>query len=100
MAKCSVMRITNRNTEVLGNIRIGDHVLDEINELKDLGVIFKNDLSFTNHITGVITKAMQRRFLLHNYFLTKDTNFNNGVQNLCATNFELLFTDLVPSSLP
>src|ERR1043165_2799667 len=65
LAKCSVMRITNRNTEVLGNIRIGDHVLDEINELKYLGVIFKDDLSFKNHITGVITKARQRLFLLH-----------------------------------
>ena len=56
----------------MGNIRIGDHVLDEINELKNLGVIFKNDLSFTNHITGVVTTARQRLFLLHKCFLTKD----------------------------
>ena len=41
--------------------------LTEMNEIKDLGVVFKSDLSFTKHIDGIVAKAKQRLYLLKRF---------------------------------
>jgi hypothetical protein len=70
--KCNVMRISNTKPQVAEVVKLGTHELGEIEEIKDLGVLFTNNLNFSDHITSVIVKAKQRLFLLHKSFLTKD----------------------------
>ena len=45
----------------------------EVHEIKDLGILFDSNLSFSAHISCIIARAKQRLFLLYKSFLTKDT---------------------------
>jgi len=51
--------------------RLTNSQLVKVTKLKDLRVIFNNHLSFSDHITSVISKAKQRLYLLFKCFLTK-----------------------------
>jgi len=50
--------------------RLTNSELVKVTKIKDLGVIFNNHLSFSDHITSVTGKAMQHLYLLSKYFLT------------------------------
>jgi ribonuclease P/MRP protein subunit RPP40 len=47
-------------------------ILQETKCIRDLGVMFNGHLEFSDHISGIISKAKQRIFLLHKCFVTKD----------------------------
>jgi len=53
--------------------QLGDSFLNIVTQIKDIGVIFNNQLSFSNHISAIINKSNQRLFLLHKFFLTKNS---------------------------
>lgn len=59
IAKCNVISFTHR-TEItfkFFNYNIGGVTLNRVNQIRDLGVIFDNKLSFESHITNITTKA-------------------------------------------
>jgi Reverse transcriptase (RNA-dependent DNA polymerase)/Endonuclease-reverse transcriptase len=67
--KCSWMRITNRIPVALNcPFKLDNMYLDEIKEVKDLGISFNCRLNFASHITSLIAKAKQRVFLLRKSF--------------------------------
>ena len=52
---------------------LADSYFQEVHEIKDLGIIFDSNLSFSNHISNIIARAKKRMFLRNKSFLTKDT---------------------------
>ena len=47
---------------------VDDKPLSVIDNVKDLGVIVDNHLSFDNHVSSIISKAKQRIFLIFKSF--------------------------------
>jgi ribonucleases P/MRP protein subunit RPP40 len=72
-AKSYWMRLSNKMVidYDVDFVLAGNHI-SEVHEIRDLGVIFDDNLSFTNHISSIIGKARQRLFLLRKSFITKD----------------------------
>lgn len=72
--KSNWMFISNRkdllDTDVEFNL--AGKLFHEVKEIRDLGIIVDNNLSFSTHITTIIANAKKRLFLLHKSFITKD----------------------------
>ena len=62
------MLISFKNTITNLSIKINGCSVNEVNEIKDLGIFFNSRLSFNEHISSVISKARQRVFLLRKCF--------------------------------
>lgn len=58
ISKCKCMHYGRNNTEYV--YKMEDMTLDDIDNEKDLGVIFDNKLNFANHISSIISKANSR----------------------------------------
>ena len=71
IGKCALIDIGNKNDKYYENMIDGE-VLNSINEVKDLGVIIDNKLTFSAHISQMVAKAKQRTFLLFRTFRTRD----------------------------
>jgi len=71
--KSCFMKISNRFDLTNLTFQLGECSLNSVTQIKDLGVLFNNNLSFSNHITAIINKSKQRLFLLHKCFLTKNS---------------------------
>jgi hypothetical protein len=75
-AKSNWMLISNRKGLINNDEKfdLADSNLTETHEIKDLGILFDSKLSFTNHITAIISNAKKRLFLLNKSFITKDAS--------------------------
>lgn len=71
ISKCASIDIGKIDNYFCENMIEGE-VLKSVSELKDLGVIIDNKLTFTAHITETVAKAKQRIFLLFRTFYTRD----------------------------
>ncbi|CAH2094990.1 unnamed protein product [Euphydryas editha] len=56
-SKCSVMSFTRAQHPIVYYYRLDDSTLDRKTSIKDLGILMRPDLSFTDHICNVATKA-------------------------------------------
>jgi Reverse transcriptase (RNA-dependent DNA polymerase) len=73
-AKSNWMRISNKcaSGDIAYDFTLCNVAIPELPEVKDLGVIFDNKLSFDSQITSVISRSKQQLFLLRRSFVTKD----------------------------
>src|SRR5580693_7542546 len=63
ISKCIWLLISFKNSVKDLSININGCSVNEIHDVKDLGVLFNSRLSFSQHISSVIAKAKQRLFL-------------------------------------
>lgn len=71
--KCCNMDITTGNNGGSFYENFIDGIqLENVTEIRDLGVFLDSKLTFTSHISQIVAKAKQRSFLLFRSFLTKD----------------------------
>ena len=84
--KCEVMRIRprNKNVDVEQNYKIGNETLRNVSEVKDLGIVFRDDLSFAEHINKKVNKANSLAGILRRSFVHLD-----------KTTFKQLFVSIV-----
>ena len=66
--KCGWMLISNRIYDRELKFNLAGHPLTKLTEVKDLGVLYTSDLSFTPHILSIVSKAKQRSFLIRKSF--------------------------------
>ena len=57
------------------NLLINGLKLDYVSQVKDLGILFDCNLSFTPHINTIVAKAKQKVFLLFRCFKSNDINY-------------------------
>ncbi|KAL0870278.1 hypothetical protein ABMA27_005303 [Loxostege sticticalis] len=57
--KCSFIRYTRKTTPIPSSYKIDGVELQEVTEIRDLGVIIDSKLKFTSHIDNVIKKSSQ-----------------------------------------
>ena len=55
--KCRVRTVTGRKTGVVFRYSINNKALDSVQSIRDLGVVIDKSLSFTEHYSGVISRA-------------------------------------------
>jgi Reverse transcriptase (RNA-dependent DNA polymerase) len=55
--KCKTISFSRSKQPINFTYCIGEHELDRVNEIKDLGVILDNRMTFNNHIETIITKS-------------------------------------------
>ena len=84
--KCFTMHIDSKSTgSIIQSIyKMNDNILESKLELKDLGVIVDNHLTFSNHIAEKLNKANQIMGLIRRTFVFLDKH-----------NFNLLYKSLV-----
>ena len=68
--KCKYMILSKKRSPALKGhpLLLGDSVLEEVETFKYLGVLIKNNLSWSDHIAGVCSKAKQILGLLYRQF--------------------------------
>jgi hypothetical protein len=70
--KCSWMLISNRHSPCNFSFSLSGCCLRQLDEVKDLGVMFDSKLLFSNHVCSIVAKAKQRIFLLKRAFVCSD----------------------------
>ena len=55
--KCKAMRISRKNTPAQTNYSINGHIIEQVTNFKDLGVVVSKDLSWSQHINSIVSKA-------------------------------------------
>jgi len=50
----------------------GNNAITTVNEVRDLGLIFDNDLKFTAHVNNIVAKAHSRACVIYKCFISKD----------------------------
>jgi hypothetical protein len=79
-SKCCCLEITRsskpNNVEIDSAIlfKIGGQSIPFVKEIKDLGVLVDEHLSFSDHIHGVVGKAKQRIYLLFKCFVSRNVS--------------------------
>jgi hypothetical protein len=73
--KCFQMKFTNKNYSVHSEYYIGQNKIKRVNEIRDVGVIFDEKLTFVPHIESIIKKAS--RML---YFVGRNIKVFKGVK--------------------
>jgi ribonucleases P/MRP protein subunit RPP40 len=75
-AKCSVFKLNRYSSRQENNAvyHIGNQILSNITEIDDLGITIDKQLSFSNHIHGVVGKAKQRIYLLFKCFTSRNVS--------------------------
>ena len=70
LTKCKYMILSKKRSPALKGhpLLLGDSVLEEVETFKYLGVLIKNNLSWSDHIVGVCSKAKQILGLLYRQF--------------------------------
>jgi hypothetical protein len=73
-AKCCAVQIRRyeKRTQNKIDFKIGGYILPVVSEIKDLGVLIDNQLDFSAHIKGVVSKAKQRIYLLFKCFNSRN----------------------------
>lgn len=57
LSKCKIISFTMKSSPIIYQYKIGDQVIDRVNEIRDLGVILDKKLNFNNHIETITNKA-------------------------------------------
>lgn len=71
LAKCCVMNISKTSEEAETTFKLGDSILPYSNEVRDLGVIVDNHLTFDSYINQIVKKAYSRANLIRRCFISK-----------------------------
>ena len=71
LAKCCVMNISKTSEEAETTFKLGDSILPYSNEVRDLGVIVDNHLTFNSYINHIVKKAYSRANLIRRWFISK-----------------------------
>ena len=66
--KCGWMLISNRIDTRSLSFNIAGHALTQLNEVKDLRILFNSQLCFSSHISCIVSKANQRAYVLSKSF--------------------------------
>ena len=72
-SKCGVMYLGRNNQK--RNYYFGDELIPEVNEVRDLGVIFDHKLSFEAHINTVVKSASQTANMILRNFRNRKPSF-------------------------
>jgi len=70
--KCCVLHVGNQRTKPRDNLVLGDNVLTQVDNVKDLGVTVDSHLKFDVHINQIVTRAHRLANLIHKCFVSKD----------------------------
>ena len=91
-AKCKVLTLTLRRTQVASAYVIAGEVLESLRYMRDLGVMIDEKLTFSDHIDKTVTKAKGALGLLMRTFQTgkngrslRSFNVKAVVSTYCAT---------------
>ena len=57
VSKCKVLTVCRKENPYLFEYKINDVILDSVNEIKDLGIIIEDKLSWHNNVNDIISKA-------------------------------------------
>ena len=55
--KCKALRIFRKKTPFQTNYSINGHIIEQVTNMKDLGVIVSKDLSWSRHIESIVSQA-------------------------------------------
>ena len=69
--KCCVLNIGKRNLDGVP-LLLGQHILPNVDDVVDLGVVIDNNLKFSYHVNKIVTKAHRRANLILRCFVSKD----------------------------
>ena len=69
--KCSLMLYGNRELTVPPCYMFGIEI-EQVSEVKDLGVLMHSSLKFNGHIDSIVAKAHSRAYLIRKCFLSRD----------------------------
>jgi len=89
--KCGIIHYGKHNTHI--SYKLGDKDISSNNLIKDLGVIFQDDLSFKEHINKIVASANSKLGIIRNTFheITKDNfivlykSFVRPILEYCCT---------------
>ena len=56
-SKCQVISITNKVKPIIGKYQIHDHILEQVNRAKYLGIYIDSKLTFSTHDDAIVKKA-------------------------------------------
>jgi len=83
VAKCSVLKI-GRNAAADVDLRLDSCILPSVTHCRDLGVTITSDLSFTQYITEIVSKAHRRANCILPSFTSGDIRLLYFVPILCT----------------
>ena len=63
-SKCQVISITNKVELTIGKYQIYDHILEQVNCAKYLGIYLNSNLAFNTHVDAIVKKANSTRAFL------------------------------------
>ena len=55
--KCKALRISRKKTPFQTNNSINSHIIEQVTDMKDLGVIVSKDLFWSRHIESIVSQA-------------------------------------------
>ena len=65
ISKCQVISSTRNKNPIIFQYKINNHSLDRVNSIRDLGIYFKNDLSFKLNHCKIINKSLKMLGLIN-----------------------------------
>ena len=63
-SKCQVISITNKVKPIIGKYQVHDHILEQVNCAKYLGIYIDSKLALNTHVDEIVKKANSTRALL------------------------------------
>ena len=63
-SKCQVISITNKVKPIIGEYQIHDHILEQVNCAKYLGIYIDSKLALNTHVDTIVKKANSTRAFL------------------------------------
>ena len=56
-SKCQAISITNKIKPIIGKYHVHDHILEQVNCAKYLGIYIDSKLAFNTHVDAIVKKA-------------------------------------------
>ena len=63
-SKCRIISITNKVKPIIGKYQIHDHIQEQVNCAKYLGIYIDSKLAFSTHVDAIVKKANSTRAFL------------------------------------
>ena len=63
-SKCQAISITNKIKPIIGRYQVHDHILEQVNCAKYLGIYIDSKLAFNTHVDAIVKKANSTRAFL------------------------------------